>query len=188
MLNALIPCFQVRPTTTPRPWSGRKRQTRGDETEWDALAGSGATRGTRTTKKASRGSLSQVEVSYYHGLTLPSAIAEEISSINIAEASPSAADEDYLSEEDVRAEYLSRFDSSTVSMLNEETLLFIGPMARRSSLRRKGRWELRAAQRIMPCTHLGSTPSKTRSLSPSSTLNAVNNAHFSRIGATVEDS
>ena len=55
-----------------------------------------------------------------------------------------------------------------------------GPMARRSSLRRKGRWGSRAVQRIMPCTHLGSTPSKTRSLSPSSTLNA----HFPLIGAS----
>ena len=86
---------------------------------WDALAGSGATRGTRTTKKASRGTLRQAEASYYHSLALPRAIGEEISSINIVAASPSAVDEEYLSEEDVRAEYLSRFDSSTVSMLNE---------------------------------------------------------------------
>ena len=134
---ALIPCFQVAPTLTPRPWSGRKRKDVGDETGWDALAGSGATRGTRTTKKASRGSLSQVEAPYYHGLTLPSAIAEEISSINIAEASPSAADEDYLSEEDVRAEYLSRFDSSTVSMLNEETLLIIRPDGKKEFFEKK---------------------------------------------------
>ena len=86
-------------------------------------------------------------------------IAEEISSIDIAAASPSATDGEYLCEEDARADYLCRFDSSAVSMLNEET-----PMARRSSLR--------AAQGSMPCTHLGSTPSKTRSLSPSFTLNA----------------
>ena len=42
-----------------------------------------------------------------------------------------------MSEEDVRAEYLSRFDSSTVSMLNEETLLVIGPDGKKEFFEKK---------------------------------------------------
>ena len=85
-----------------------------------------------------------------------------------------------MSEEDVRPEYLSRFDSSTVSMLNEEALLAIGPDGKKEFLEKKGRRESRAVQRSMSCTHLVSTPSKSRSLSPSSTLNV----HFPLIGAS----
>ena len=90
-----------------------------------------------TTKKASRGTLRQVEASYCHDLALPFAIVEVISSINIAAASPSATDEEYLSEEDVRAEYLSRFDSSTVNILNEETLLVIGSDGKKEFFEKK---------------------------------------------------
>ena len=42
-----------------------------------------------------------------------------------------------MSEEDVRAEYLSRFDSSTVSMLNEDTLLVIGPDGKKEFFEKK---------------------------------------------------
>ena len=40
---ALIPCFQVPPTLTPRPWAGRKGRVVEEEEEvaqWDPLAGS----------------------------------------------------------------------------------------------------------------------------------------------------
>jgi hypothetical protein len=53
------------------------------------------------------------------------------------EAASPSAEEEYLSKEDVRAEYLSRFDSSTVSMLNEDTLLVIGPDGKKEFFEKK---------------------------------------------------
>ena len=95
---------------------------------WDALAGSGAT---RTTKKASRFNLREVEEAYKLGITLPRATVLPSPASDEEEASPSAADgivdEGYLSADEIRGELLSRFESSRVEMLDKETLILIGP-------------------------------------------------------------
>ena len=94
--------------------------------QWDALAGSGAT---RTTKEGSRVTLREVEAAHNLGVTLPRRCSSDNEGVERDEVGEGGEEdeEDYLSEEDVRGEMLSRFDSSTVRMFDRETLVLAGP-------------------------------------------------------------
>ena len=121
--------FQVPANVTPVPLRRRKKKAVGVKEEvarWDALAGS---RAAMTTKKPSSCTCDIFRQAVELGMTLPSALPRATaSSDNEAKAEASSeGDEAYWSEEDVRGAMLSRFDSSTVRMLDKRTLVVTGP-------------------------------------------------------------
>ena len=124
---ALNPFLQARPTLTPKTWmkgwkearlEGRGRDRTG---EWDPLAGS--RHNTSNKRPRPSRSLRDAQAAYELGLTLPRPAPRDVS----VERGESVEKRRGEMTDDEVGEMLSRFDSSEVTMLDEQTLVLQGP-------------------------------------------------------------
>ena len=155
---ALNPFLQARPTTTPKLWMKKARETRiegrgRDRTgEWDPLAGS--RHDTSNKRPRPSRSLRDAQAAYELGLTLPRPAPRDVS----VERGESVEKRRGEMTDDEVGEMLSRFDSSEVTMLDEQTLVLQGPDGKKEFFVKKKQTAMRTKP-DQPWSPLVSMPS-----------------------------